>query len=361
MCIIFYKEAGKDIKEDWLDNSAESNPDGFGLSYIDSEKGLTTYHTMNYKEFKKEYFRLESNQKDTSFILHFRKNTHGSNSFDNCHPFTVGGLAVFHNGVITHCSPDKDDKRSDTRIFCEDVLGGLQNGWFDNETVLDLLEVYIGGSKLVVMDSEGSVTFLNEKSGHWVDGIWCSNYSYFPNTRSVQKTKPFTWNANKPLKKGEENKGSKQTIYLHPAGIFSRFSDGKRYRWFPKIYSWCQIDKSGERTWTGVVYYNEPPCSKTYNIMDVSYYIGGESKPLVFPLKKIEEKVSCDWCGGMVEKSDLKAYTWCQDVVDDDDVTLVCNSCQDELLLSEMMQEKANCNIDYYIKNNLGQRAVWSL
>jgi len=337
MCLIIYKDVGEEIKEGWLDNASDSNPDGFGLSYIHPEEGLTTFRTLDYDEFKKEYRRLESSHADSPFILHFRKTTDGTTTVDNCHPFKVGDLSVFHNGMIRECKPKKGDDRSDTRIFCEDVLSNLPEGWFDNEAMLDILEYYIGASKLVVMDEEGTVTFLNESSGHWLGKVWMSNYSYYPNTKSVQKTKPISWNSNK------NTTGSKRACYRHPDGIFTKYQDGRRLRWNFASFSWYPVDEKGVRTVSGRAIYQDAPSHMNYEIIPVSYGVDITNLPRAL---KVIKKESCDWCGDEVHKHFLKAYSW--DV--DEPVSLLCPKCAKDMEEDSFMDLLTGANIDYYLK-----------
>ena len=362
MCIIMYKEPGKAIKDEWMDNSAESNADGFGLSYVHPDYGVTTYKTMDYENFKKEFRRLEARHSESSFVLHFRKTTDGATDVDNCHPFEVGGLAVFHNGMITACKPaDKDDKRSDTRIFCEEVLSNLQNGWYDNEATLDLIEHYIGNSKLAIMDGGNGVTILNEDKGHWYEGIWMSNYSYYPNTRSVQKYKPHSWNANKHKTYDKKGGKDKTICYEHPDGTFTKYMDGRRFRWFPGYFMWAPIKESGEREYAkgGSCFYNDAPTTYFYRIIDVDYGIDLREVPRALRIvKKAEEMHMCDWCGEYVKASDLQLYNWDEDSPDDE-ASLLCPFCREELGAEAYMYEMKNANLEYYLHHR--SDGIWGV
>jgi len=357
MCIIMFKDVGVDIKEEWMDNSAKSNSDGYGLSYIHPEAGLTIFRTLDYEEFKSEYKRLTVKHSDSPFILHFRKTTDGTTTVDNCHPFEACGLAVFHNGVITECKPIKGDDRSDTRIFCEEVLGGLPEKWEENDTILDLVESYIGASKVVFMNKEGDVTLLNEDNGHWHEGVWMSNYSYYPNTRSIQKYKPYSWDANVVDNNSNTGKGKtfgKTVCYRHPDGSFTKYKDGRRLRWNPANFSWYPVKNTGTRELGGPTYFNEPPTCYNYDMQSVTYGVDISGIPRVLRLPdNSADMVVCDWCGANVRKTFLKAFNW-DDQSPMEETSLLCPDCQDELSREEFMVERNDINIEYLLQQREG-------
>jgi hypothetical protein len=67
---------------------------------------------------------------------------------------------------------------SDTYMFNEVVLKNFTEGFEYNEIILDMLEGFIGGSKLVLLNSNNDFAIVNEKAGHWANGCWFSNGSY---------------------------------------------------------------------------------------------------------------------------------------------------------------------------------------
>ena len=119
--------------------------------------------------------------------MHHRFSTHGTESIDNVHPFCVLSkdngdpidLYMMHNGVITRTTPDKDDPRSDTCIFVEDVLQPILKAnpeLLEDESFQELIGGYIGSAnKLTFLDNIGTVTIINEDSGTWKDNVWLSN------------------------------------------------------------------------------------------------------------------------------------------------------------------------------------------
>lgn len=369
MCIILYIEAGKTVKDEWLDNSAGSNKDGFGLSYSRDGK-VQIFKTMDYKEFKEKYRELESNLPDTSFILHFRKSTTGKIDITNCHPFLVGDKAVFHNGSISLCSPPKSDlERSDTRIFCEDILSDMPKGWVEFDGVLELIEGFIGKSKMVFMEDDGTVSILNEHSGHWVDGVWASNYSYYPNTKSVQKTKPMTWNANLKLitggkgkgKNNEKNRGFLPVCYKHIDGYYTKYKNNLRFRWFPSMFMWSCINQEGYvNQANNSTEYSDPPTHSNYRIIDSEYPLFSSYSGT----REVQQQVECDWCGQHSPKSQLGVFSWneehMEEMDDPDEKYLVCDTCMRSLGVEDLMTKVQNINLDYYL-NMRGVSSLWSV
>lgn len=194
MCIAIVKPPRVTIERKLLEYSHQNNKDGMGMTYINQEGVLETFKTMDFEEFMDEYKKAFAENKDSTFLLHFRLATHGSVDEFNCHPFQINPTSVMmHNGTIHKCTPlksEKDEKRSDTQIFNDEVLKTLPVGWEKSEGIRDMIEDYIGQSKVITMNDEGEVTIFNEGSGHWAKGCWWSNFSYYKGVRSIVKVKP---------------------------------------------------------------------------------------------------------------------------------------------------------------------------
>src|SRR5690606_7535958 len=80
------------------------------------------------------------------------------------------------------CLMVKGDDRSDTRTFAEDYLAKLPPSWLDSDTLTDLVDDYIGQSKLVILTKSEECRkdwyIIGEKRGSWKDNVWYSNRSY---------------------------------------------------------------------------------------------------------------------------------------------------------------------------------------
>lgn len=167
-----------------LENSALNNPHGFGFAImIPSENRILVEHTMNADESINRFIELRGKYPESYAMWHARYATHGSTSLDNCHPFAVGGdtrTYLGHNGILPVIEP-KGDKRSDTRIFAEDLLphiGGVKS--LDNPQVYNLVEEFTHGSKVCILtldpQAKQSIYLIHESKGNIDDsGVWWSN------------------------------------------------------------------------------------------------------------------------------------------------------------------------------------------
>ena len=188
MCIAIYKPAEKSITKDTLKTCFTNNPDGAGFSYINTDyMGISRMKIKKYMKFD-DFWRAYSKAIDIApnspFLIHFRIGTHGEKTTYNCHPFFVNKeLTFIHNGIISGVGTDK--RKSDTQLFNDKVLKKLPKGWQYNEGIQTLVESFIGGSKLIMMDINGDVTIFNENKGVWDNDCWYSNESYKPRTPVV--------------------------------------------------------------------------------------------------------------------------------------------------------------------------------
>ena len=179
MCLLISQTNSKPIKRELLENADCSNPDGMGFAYADNGQ-IQVEKFRDFKPFYKAYkSAVKRCGKVSNFIVHFRFSTHGVNTgLFNIHPFRVNERLVFaHNGVL-----DVDDhkKKSDTRVFNETILQKLKPNFLNSSAVCSLIEGFIGSDKLVFLNNDGKNTIINEKRGHWDNGVWYSNSSYKP-------------------------------------------------------------------------------------------------------------------------------------------------------------------------------------
>lgn len=185
MCIAIYQAPGYRLTEDELANSWQNNSDGAGISFFDSNLEIVVEKTMNRSEFVDLYNKaVKQHGRYTEMAIHFRIATHGGVNITNCHPFYTPdrSMSIIHNGIIPVLFDSKKDPRSDTRVFVEEVIPNMPTGWIDDEQMFNMVEHYIGNSKLVVLSerTDNSAYILNEDMGHWSDDakIWFSNRSY---------------------------------------------------------------------------------------------------------------------------------------------------------------------------------------
>jgi hypothetical protein len=193
MCIAIYQPVGEVLDDALLGRCYQNNPDGCGMAYIHAESGkVQIYKTLKFKKWLKRYKSMVKENPESPFLLHFRIKTHGIVNVDNCHPFKIdAGHAFIHNGMISKCAPtERNGEKSDTRLFNEMILQNLPKNWFDNQAIKDLIEPWIGNSKLCILKADGRVNIINEEKGNWKEGVWFSNTSY-EETFTRKKVEPW--------------------------------------------------------------------------------------------------------------------------------------------------------------------------
>lgn len=191
MCVIIYKPVGESVSDETLKYCSKSNRDGFGYSYIGyrgEKKYLRVYKGLSFDNFLTAYKKAFAKYGDTSpFLIHFRMRTHGDISVENCHPFFVKTnyedngvvpVVMAHNGYLSCVKPTGNN--SDTAEFVADVLSNIDHPIVGNDSIGALIGDYVGTNKLVFMDIEGNVSFVNEDKGVWDNGVWYSNTGYKP-------------------------------------------------------------------------------------------------------------------------------------------------------------------------------------
>jgi len=165
--------------------AAKANPDGFGWAILECDR-ILRFRSMNFDEAAQK-FEVARRVHQGPAMFHFRWATHGSEDVENCHPFLLGGDAqsvMGHNGILP-VDIQKGDKRSDTRVFAENIMpavGGISA--LDDDEYVERLAKWAAGSKLVFMtnnpDAQHSWYIVNEADGHWDKDMWWSNSSYRP-------------------------------------------------------------------------------------------------------------------------------------------------------------------------------------
>lgn len=173
MCIAILNTSGK-ITEESIFNSWNNNDQGGGLLWT-SGGALHSYKTYKYNKFLKKYNEIRANKNTGKIVLHFRIATSGHEKYTNLHPFFVNAnLGFVHNGIISGLG---NQQHSDTYQFNE-MLQKLPENFLNCSATNELIKKYIGGSKLVFLNSADQHTIVNENLGHWDGANWYSNDSY---------------------------------------------------------------------------------------------------------------------------------------------------------------------------------------
>lgn len=186
MCMLTYFPPGQVPDVEALRNGAEFNRDGHGFAIVARDR-IIVQRSMDSDKLIDKFKGLRAALPDGPALFHSRYATHGTKGKFNCHPFRVRGDArtfVGHNGILpTTVQPVKGDRRSDTRVAAEDVLGFEPFDDLDSENVRQLMAEWIGpNNKLVFLTVDPRYTrnayLINERSGVWDGGVWYSNHDY---------------------------------------------------------------------------------------------------------------------------------------------------------------------------------------
>jgi len=169
-----------------LENSALNNPDGFGFAIaIRKENRIHVETTMNPDTSINRFLEMRKFYPEGYAMWHARLATHGATNIDNCHPFKVGDsdmTYLAHNGILSVLM-EKGEKRSDTRVFAEDVLPAMGGVYaLDNPQLFNVIEDFCSGSKVCVLTidpkAKAECYLLNEDKGKEdTNGVWWSNDS----------------------------------------------------------------------------------------------------------------------------------------------------------------------------------------
>lgn len=178
MCIAIYKPANTILSEETLQNSWNNNSDGGGFMFVENKKLIVIKGLMTFEAFKTAY----EPHKNKECVIHFRIATHGKTDAKNTHPFFISeNLGLVHNGIIGKVSCVSNKDMSDTWHFIDQhikTLYELHPDFWINDKIKELIESYIGHSKIIFLDNDGNCDIYNEQLGSW-DGLsWYSNNSY---------------------------------------------------------------------------------------------------------------------------------------------------------------------------------------
>ena len=181
MCIIAVKSKGYTILDSTIKTMWRNNPDGGGFMWADPEQGKVHIQKfMELDEFLEYYYLAVQELDNPRMVLHFRIGTTGLKNLSNCHPHRVNTkLAFVHNGMLKHQLPI-DTEISDT-VWMNEVLFKQTPNLHLNKQFRAWLGVTIGNNKIVFLDHNGKVYYVNKSLGNRVvdqanqELVWYSN------------------------------------------------------------------------------------------------------------------------------------------------------------------------------------------
>lgn len=172
MCVALVKKDGAVVNEDTFRKCWAANSHGFGMAFLRNGKIDIQKGHQDVDKAYRAYKKAADSTGNGPMLLHFRIRSKGAQSKENCHPFSIRGGALIHNGTIGGLGTV--DGASDTAELCE-VFG-------DRLTKANLLECKekvenaIGGwNKMAALYNDGTYIILNEHTGSWKDNVWYSN------------------------------------------------------------------------------------------------------------------------------------------------------------------------------------------
>jgi predicted glutamine amidotransferase len=209
MCLLMVAKPNAMPTDDQLMCACVNNPDGFGYA-VHTGKSIITGRGMNHDDVIDRFLTVREKHINGWAMFHARFTTHGETVKENCHPFRVGGspnTILAHNGILGNVKIPAGDKRSDTRVFAEDLLPKRLN-ILDSKKKFKKLEKWAAGSKVAVFTTDRrlnkAVYIINEKLGSWDDdGIWWSNSSYKPSYyTATYRSTPSKWTSSYDIAQG---------------------------------------------------------------------------------------------------------------------------------------------------------------
>lgn len=244
MCLLTFMNEGTTASIDDLSVGAINNPDGFGFA-IHAGNKVIRKSGLNFDAVLDEFLKERAKHSGPA-LFHSRITTHGGTNLGNCHPFQVGrdtSTVVAHNGML----PIKEaNGKSDTRIFAEHLFpswGGVRT--LDSRKMRKKLSKFADGSKLVFLTADRNASqdfyIINEKLGHWVDGIWWSNSSY--------KWSRYSYSGSGMYTTGWSRADSSSAIaakYINDAGHYTL---GSTTRSGGAVYDCSFVDRDGTEVW----------------------------------------------------------------------------------------------------------------
>ncbi len=189
MCVIIHQPKGQYIDKETCRKQWLENPDGGGFAFIRDDGQIEVYKSMEWQSYWSEFEQARSANPSRDFLLHMRIATHGSVSIANVHPFASSDLTVMaHNGIIHGVPEYENDDRTDTEVFISDVLPELPHGWQDRPYLVDMVEEWLGWSKLMFLSVDPELEHQVYRMGDWDtrQGLHYSNlHAFFPKAKTV--------------------------------------------------------------------------------------------------------------------------------------------------------------------------------
>lgn len=164
-----------------IGKSWDVNSDGAGFAFAIDGKVRVRKPFYGKKQLvkalRRTLYRVALGNTDT--VVHLRYATHGHTGHENVHPHVVGTdkrVVVAHNGIISgYGSAKPNEGDSDTVEFLRFYYSRIGYEDIVHPAVLAQLALDAGSwNKFALLGPDGLARIVNEKAGHWRDGVWYS-------------------------------------------------------------------------------------------------------------------------------------------------------------------------------------------
>lgn len=182
MCMLSYYPSGVIPEAEDLLNGITWNQDGAGFALIAGDTLIVEHSVDNPEALAERFVKLRKRHPEHPAMFHSRMSTGGVTEDANCHPYRVGGdnqTVIGHNGIFFPVPAT--EKRSDTKVFAEDIFPGRFRK-LDSKRTTKKLTNYVTSrhSKLAVITNNPAYKqrgyLIGAELGMWrTDGAWHSN------------------------------------------------------------------------------------------------------------------------------------------------------------------------------------------
>lgn len=178
MCLLIQKPAAVRFHETWLEDFWIHNRDGAGVMWTDKSGAVRVEKILS--PSVAEWIRFyRAHAERRACLIHLRMRTHGAVSFENVHPYEVGGgVWLMHNGVLRFGNA-ADPSRSDTWHFIRDRLSApisKNPDLIHNPLFISGMGKLIGaGNRFALLGRSGKPVLINRHTGFEWGGAWFSN------------------------------------------------------------------------------------------------------------------------------------------------------------------------------------------
>lgn len=184
MCVMLHKlKENKPFDITEIEDACKYNNDGFSITILTND-GVDMLKTVDLKSFVETYKEMYDNKllDNVEYIIHCRIATNGKVCKKNCHPFENDNYILWHNGVISEFSSDKD--KVDSEQFLNKYF---MNANMKEETIMKKLNS-VSGSRFVLYDKNTKKVYqsdnmlLDEETGNYRSNenhLWATKWNKY--------------------------------------------------------------------------------------------------------------------------------------------------------------------------------------